>query len=218
MVTNTSPIEIFYNLIMLSLLWCLFGIVAGIIFGVIPGAGPFLAIASLYSILLYGTPVDILIFYVSLLITSNYMNSITGILYGIPGDAAAAVTAHHGHRLLLKGEGHMAVSSNAVSSTIGTLFAVGLFLYFLPSIYDVFKFYNSTVQVVIISIAIILLTLTSHQSLWKTILLFVFGGIALICIGLGVGFVIFGSTQPDPSEEIEQIIERKMEEADELSH
>ena len=159
------------------MLWCLFGIVAGIIFGIIPGAGPFLAIASLYSILLYGTPLDILIFYISLLITSNYMNSITGILYGIPGDAAAAVTAHHGHRLLLKGEGHMAVSSNAVSSTIGTLFAVGLFLYFLPSIYDVFKFYNSTVQVVIISIAIILLTLTSHQSLWKTILLFVFGGV-----------------------------------------
>ena len=46
------------------------------------------------------------------------------------------------------------------------------------------------------------------------ILLFAFGGISLIGIGLGVGFVLFGSAQPDPSEEIEQIIERKMEEAD----
>ena len=46
------------------------------------------------------------------------------------------------------------------------------------------------------------------------ILLFVFGGIALIGIGLGVGFVLFGGAQSDPSEEIEQIIERKMEEAD----
>ena len=46
------------------------------------------------------------------------------------------------------------------------------------------------------------------------ILLLAFGGIALIGIGLGVGFVLFGGAQPDPSEEIEQIIERKMEEVD----
>jgi len=46
------------------------------------------------------------------------------------------------------------------------------------------------------------------------ILLLAFGGIELIGIGLGVGLVLFGGAQPDPSEEIEQIIERKMEEAD----
>ena len=46
------------------------------------------------------------------------------------------------------------------------------------------------------------------------ILLFTFGGLALIGIGLGAGFVLFGGAQSDPSEEIEQIIERKMEEAD----
>ena len=46
------------------------------------------------------------------------------------------------------------------------------------------------------------------------ILLFTFGVLALIGIGLGAGFVLFGGAQSDPSEEIEQIIERKMEEAD----
>ena len=47
------------------------------------------------------------------------------------------------------------------------------------------------------------------------ILAFVFGGLFLVGAGLGVGFFMFGSDQPDPSEEIEQIIERKMVEADE---
>ena len=47
------------------------------------------------------------------------------------------------------------------------------------------------------------------------ILMFVFGGLFLIAAGLGAGFFLFGSDQPDPSEEIEQIIDRKMVEAEE---
>ena len=47
------------------------------------------------------------------------------------------------------------------------------------------------------------------------ILIFVFGGLILIGAGLGAGFFMFSSDQPDPSEEIEKIIDRKMGEAEE---
>ena len=162
---------------MLSILWCILGVIMGVIFGIVPGAGPFLAIATLYPLLQILDPFNILLFYISLLITTNYTNSVTGILYGIPGDAAAVTTARHGHKLFLKGKGHLAVSNNAISSTIGSVFAIILFLLFLPTIYDVFKFYNSTLQLIIISVAIILLTLMSKQKMWKTISLFLFGGV-----------------------------------------
>src|SRR5210317_2010794 len=162
---------------MLSILWCILGVLSGVLFGVIPGAGPFLAIATLYPLLQILDPFNILLFYISLLITTNYTNSVTGILYGIPGDAAAVTTARHGHNLFLKGEGHLAVSTNAISSTIGSIFAICLFLLFLPSIYDIFKFYNSTIQLFIIILAILLLTLLSKQKMWKTIPLFIFGGV-----------------------------------------
>ena len=46
------------------------------------------------------------------------------------------------------------------------------------------------------------------------ILLFVFAGILLIAVGLGVGYFMFGSQQPDPSEEIDAIIEKTKEEAE----
>ncbi|MEK9531953.1 MAG: flagellar basal body-associated FliL family protein [Alphaproteobacteria bacterium] len=46
------------------------------------------------------------------------------------------------------------------------------------------------------------------------IILFAVGGIMLVAMGLGIGYFVFGSSQPDPSEEIEAIIERKMEEAE----
>lgn len=158
------------------MVWCILGIIAGVFFGVIPGAGPFLAVATFYSFLLYCNPVDILTFYISLIITTNYTNSITGILYGIPGDAAAITTARFGHKMFLQGRGHYAVSSNAISSTIGSLFAICVFLIFFPSITSFFKFYNSTIQVIIIFFAISFLVLLSEQSKIKTICFFIFGG------------------------------------------
>jgi flagellar FliL protein len=46
------------------------------------------------------------------------------------------------------------------------------------------------------------------------ILIFVFAGILLIAAGLAGGYFIFGNTQPDPSEEIDAIIEKTKEEAE----
>ena len=46
------------------------------------------------------------------------------------------------------------------------------------------------------------------------ILIFVFAGILLIAAGLAGGYLIFGNTQPDPSEEIDAIIEKTKEEAE----
>lgn len=162
---------------MLSILWCSLGIIAGVLFGIIPGAGPFLAIATFYPLLLTLDPFNILLFYTTILIVSNYTNSVTAILYGIPGDASSVITARHGHKLFLKGKGHLAVSNNAISSTIGSIFAIIMFLLFLSSIYSVFQFYNSTLQLSIICVAIVLLTFMSKQKVWKTISLFLLGGV-----------------------------------------
>jgi|TARA_B110000977_G_scaffold86693_1_gene115472 putative tricarboxylic transport membrane protein len=164
------------------MIWCALGIIAGVLFGIIPGAGPFLAVAVFYPFLAFVSPFEILLFYVALIITSNYTNSVTGILYGIPGDAAAVTTARHGHKMFLEGKGHYAVSSNAVSSTLGSIFAIGIFLLFLSNIFDLFKFYNSTLQVAIIFFAVVCLVVLSEQAKWKSISLFLVGG-ALAKIG-----------------------------------
>ena len=159
------------------MIWCALGIIAGVLFGIIPGAGAFLAVAVFYPFLALVSPFEILLFYVALIITSNYTNSVTGILYGIPGDAAAVTSARHGHKMFLEGKGHYAVSSNAVSSTLGSILAIGIFLFFLGNVFDLFKFYNSTVQVAVISIAVLCLTFLSEQSKWKSISLFILGGV-----------------------------------------
>ena len=53
----------------------------------------------------------------------------------------------------------------------------------------------------------------------KKLAIFGGGGLLMVGIGIAAGWLIFGNAQPDPSEEIEEIIERKMQEreaADEM--
>ena len=50
------------------------------------------------------------------------------------------------------------------------------------------------------------------SGLVKKLLIFGGGGLVLVMIGVGAGWLIFAGSQPDPSEEIEEIIERKMQE------
>jgi flagellar protein FliL len=48
------------------------------------------------------------------------------------------------------------------------------------------------------------------------ILVFVLGGLSLVGVGLGGGYVLFGMSSPTPSEEIDLIIERKLQESGQL--
>ena len=48
------------------------------------------------------------------------------------------------------------------------------------------------------------------------ILAFAGGGLMLVGVGLGGGYVLFGMSPPTPSEEIDMIIERKLQEAGQL--
>jgi len=177
--------------------WAVIGTLSGIIFGIIPGAGPFIAIATLYPFLDNAVPISIMMCYVCVLIASNYTNSVTAILYGIPGDATAISTAKNGHRLFSKGFGSVAVTSNAISSTAGVICAVTAFILALPYILNVFKFYNSIIQTFIICAAILIVTFLTNQHKLVTVLLFCIGGV-LAKVGIDPitfdSFLTFGNS------------------------
>lgn len=155
--------------------WASLGTIVGLVYGIIPGLGIFIAVATFYPFLLHIDSVNIMMFYVSILIATNYANSVTAIIYGIPGDATAISTAKYGHRFFLKGYGSLAVSSAAISSTIGVFFSIAVFLAGLPVILSFFSFYNSIIQTIIISGSIVLITFFTNQNKIITMLLFAFG-------------------------------------------
>lgn len=172
------------------IIWAAVGTFSGIFFGMIPGAGPFIATASLYPFLQGSEPVNIMMYYVGVLIATNYTNSVTAILYGIPGDATAIVTAREGHRFFKRGMGSLAVSSNAISSTIGVALAVLAFLFIIPVIIDVFRFYNSVIQTLVIAAAVVMITLFTKQNKIITVILFVSGG---MLAHIGIDPITFNS-------------------------
>ena len=94
------------------------------------------------------------------------------------------MTARNGHRLFLKGFGNLAVTSNAVGSTIGVIFVSTTFILVLPTIIEVFRFYNSVLQTIIVAAAILMITLLTKQNKLFTILLFLFGGM-IAKVGIG---------------------------------
>ena len=159
------------------ILWAIICTTSGVLFGLIPGAGAFIAVAMLYPWLTDISSINVMMYYVTVLIASQYTNSVTAILYGIPGDATAMVTARNGHRLFLKGFGHLAVTSNAISSTIGVIFATTVFILLLPTIIEVFRFYNSVLQTLIIAAVIVMITFFTKQNKLITLSFFVLGGL-----------------------------------------
>ena len=159
------------------ILWAIIGTTSGVLFGLIPGAGAFIAVAMLYPWLTDISSINVMMYYVTVLIASQYTNSVTAILYGIPGDATAMVTARNGHRLFLKGFGHLAVTSNAISSTIGVIFATTVSILLLPTIIEVFRFYNSVLQTLIIAAVIVMITFFTKQNKLITLSFFVLGGL-----------------------------------------
>jgi len=163
---------------MISLIcFSLFGMLAGLIVGIIPALGPMVLITLAYSILALSTPVNVMAFYAAVLIAANYTNGVAAIIYGIPGDATSIPTAQYGHRLYRRGFGSYVVGSNAVSGVIGVSVALGIFTLFIDKIFLFFTFYNSIVQAVIVLLVFIGLIFSKKSQWLTTILMVTFGGI-----------------------------------------
>jgi putative tricarboxylic transport membrane protein len=116
------------------LLMMFISVMIGITFGVLPGLSATIGIA-LFTGLTYGLALEeALIVLFGVYIGAIYGGSVSAILVNIPGTGSAAATCLDGHPLALKGETANANILARVSSFIGTLFGMVIFLFFTPII------------------------------------------------------------------------------------
>jgi putative tricarboxylic transport membrane protein len=102
----------------------LLGGIVGIICGLIPGVGMLVGIAILYPFLLDFQPVELLVFYISMVCSAQYFGSITAIYLGIAGEASSFPAVIEGYSLSKQGKGQQSIFLTGVGSFIGTMFGL----------------------------------------------------------------------------------------------
>ena len=117
----TQPINLFY---------CLVGVLAGSLVGVLPAIGPPAAVALLLPTVYHLSPVGGIIMLAGINYGAMYGGSITSILVNVPGEASSVVTCLDGYPMALKGRAGPALGITAFGSYIaGNLSIIGLMLF-----------------------------------------------------------------------------------------
>ncbi|GAB3537661.1 tripartite tricarboxylate transporter permease [Arthrobacter tecti] len=111
----------------MNLLYCLMGVVIGMLIGVLPGLGPAATIAILLP-LTYGVePVTAIIMLAGIFYGAQYGGTITSVLLRLPGEASSVVTVFDGYVLAKQGRAGTALGIAAIGSFIGgTVSIIGL--------------------------------------------------------------------------------------------
>ncbi|MBR1918634.1 MAG: tripartite tricarboxylate transporter permease [Spirochaetales bacterium] len=121
--TAFSPVGILVNMI---------GVLAGIIFGALPGLNGVVGVALLLPLTYNMSPAMGLIILAGLYMGSSYGGSISAILLNCPGTGEAACTALNGNPLAKQGRAKEALFYSCVSSGFGGLFGVTVMMLFTP--------------------------------------------------------------------------------------
>lgn len=110
-----------------NLLYCLLGVVVGMLIGVLPGLGPAATIAILLPMTYGIEPVTAIIMLAGIFYGAQYGGTITSVLLRLPGEASSVVTVFDGYQMAKQGRAGTALGIAAIGSFIGgTVAIVGL--------------------------------------------------------------------------------------------
>lgn len=166
-----------------NILLSLFGIFLGVIAGVTPGIGPSIIMTVSIALLYQLDTIQILIFYVSVLCTCQYIGSVVAITFGVPGESSSMPAVKEGFPLALQGKSNEAIATTAIGSLVGATISVLIFIILLPVVNLLFKIWNNNFQTMIFLLALVMLIFSSTNR--KSLSIFTMGiGFCIGMIGL----------------------------------
>lgn len=117
-----------------NIAFLLFGCLAGLIIGVLPGLGPVFGVA-LFLPLTFGLPVDsALILLASIYASTAYGDGITSILLNVPGGPSGVAVTFDGYPLTRQGKAGMALGALAGSALFGDIVGILALMTIAPTL------------------------------------------------------------------------------------
>ncbi|GER23295.1 hypothetical protein NCCP1664_17910 [Zafaria cholistanensis] len=152
-----------------NLLYCLIGVVIGMLIGVLPGLGTVATISVLLPITFGLPPETAIIMIAGIFYGAQYGGTITSVLLRLPGEASAVVTTFDGYQMARRGRAGAALGIAAIGSFIGgTLAIVGLSL--LAPVVAAFALDFGPPEYAVLALAgILLVSSFGSGSAWKCI-------------------------------------------------
>lgn len=169
------------------LLFMMIGVVAGTIVGIIPGLGGLFLLALLLPFT-YG--MDAFAAFGLLLAAAavtGTSNTVTAVLFGVPGTAGGVAVVFDGHPMAKKGRANEAMAASFMSSSLAAIFGVVLISLMLPILRPVVLWFGPPEFFMLVLAAVVLMAFATQGDHLKALLS---GG-----LGLMVSFVgLEGST------------------------
>lgn len=160
----------------------LYGLVAGTIAGILPGIGVFVTLLLSFPFLLDVDIIQIILFYIALSSTTQYIGSIPATYLGVPGENSSLPALYEGHTMFRKGQGAYAISGAAFGSLFGALFII-IFLAILAPYLSQVKYFLTTYNQTLLLFFTISVLILSSKSKWYVALSLAGVGLLLGSIG-----------------------------------
>ena len=157
-------------------LFVVLGTVLGFISGLVPGVGNTVMIVMSYPLLKDASMLQMLLYYLAIVSSSQFSGSIIATVFGVPGESSSLPAVVEGNRMFNRGVGNFAISNAALGSVLGSFVALVSVYMIMPFAIDLIKeFYNNNVQIIILVLASTSICFLMGKSILQNIFVFAIG-------------------------------------------
>lgn len=158
-----------------------FGVIVGMLVGVLPGIGTMTAIALLLPLAFHLGAESSLILLAGIWYGTNNGGAITSILMNLPGTPANAVTCLDGYQMTKNGRGSVALFMAVIASFLGGSIGIVVMMLFTAPIAQFAISFSSVEYFALIILGLVAASSVGSKSMIK--------GLAMVVIGIMIGIV-----------------------------